>query len=127
MNYPTPARDSILISPSDEVPFSIAFAIKAATGVDIYTAPPGQSMSAMAWWNARVLPEYQGLTYDDVQTWDLSMLKVVSRYDDAADVVAVASSLPVEPDLVIPEDGAGFPVVDPPADRAGTRDWPVAE
>lgn len=127
MDYPTPGRDEILIRPSDEVPFAIAFAIKAATEVDIYTAPPGESMAALAWWNARVLPQYTGLTFDYVREhWSLAQLKVVSSYVDAADVVESAALLPVEPDPVIPEDGAGFPVVDPPADGGGTRNWPVA-
>ena len=127
MTYPTPGRDSITIPPSDEIAFQIAFLIKAETGVDIYTSSRAESLMAVAWWYARTRPEYKGITYDQVRGWDLSMLNVVSRYTDAAAVVESASLLPVEPDLVIPEDGAGFPVVDPPADRAGDGDGPFPE
>jgi len=109
-----PKPGGITIPPTSEITFRTAFAIKAATGVDIYSRDTAGSMSAVAWWVARTMPEYQGITYDYVvDNWDLSHLNVVSRYDDADSVLESASVLPVEPDPVIPEDGAGFPVVDP--------------
>jgi len=114
MNYPTPAPGSIVMPRVSEIPFRTAFAIKAATGVDLYSAGDGERIAAVAWWHARILPEYTGITFDYVaENWSLEQIKAVSRFADTDDVLESVALLPVEPDPVIPEDGIPFPVVDP--------------
>lgn len=113
MRFPQPRPDQIKIPVVNEVPFRAAFEIKAATGVDLYASDNGERIAAVTWWTARTLPEYQGITYDDVLEWSLAQIKAVSRFDDADDVLESAALLPAEPDPVIPEDGASFPLVDP--------------
>jgi hypothetical protein len=111
--YPEPKLNEIEIPRVNEIPFRTAFAIKAETGVDLYASDDGERIAAVTWWTARILPQYRGLTYDDVLGWSLAQVQAVSRFADADSVVDVVSTLPVEPDLVIPEDGIAFPVVDP--------------
>lgn len=111
--YPQPGRGELVIPPVSEVPFRIAFAIKAATGVDLYADDLGMRIAAVAYWYARTLPQYQGLTFDDVLGWSLEQIQPVSRFQDAQSVMDSAETIPAEPDPVIPEDGVAFPVVDP--------------
>jgi len=112
-NYPTPKEDGITIPRLDTIPFATAFGIKAATGVDLYTADFGERMPAAAWWFARQLDEYRGITFDYVrENWSLAQIHAVNPYDDADSVLETVETLPVEPDPVIPEDGIGFPLVD---------------
>lgn len=113
MKYPEPRPDEITIPVVNEVPFKTAFQIKAATGVDLYASDNGERIAAVTWWTVRTLPQYAGITYDDVLEWSLTAVHAVSRFQDGDDVLEAASLLPVEPDPVIPEDGATFPVVNP--------------
>lgn len=115
--WPVPASEEIVVPRSEELTFAELDTIAEQTGVDVLAAPARQGMAAIIWFGAQQLPAWAGVPYEVVRTWPVRVMRVVPRYEDTSSVLAAAAALPIEPDPVIPEDGAPFRPVHPAADR----------